>query len=532
MAIRTLGVVVLFTLPALALGEEAVDLEMITRIRDEGFHHSQVMQTAGELTDVIGPRLTNSPAQRRASEWTRKQLADWGLEGARLEPWGTFGRGWSFERSEVGLLAPEKLPLIALPKAWTPGTNGKQSGRARKVKLEAEADLEKWKGEVRGEVLFLGDARELKPRTKEVQRYSEAQLDELVAFPVPGAGPERDREEAKKRWRFARTLNQWLAEEGVLATVEPSSRDGGTLRVMGGGSRRPGEPVGVTSLVMAATHYNRVLRLLERSAEVQLELDVAAAFHDQDQVAVNTLAEIPGSGPRGEVVMMGAHLDSWHTGTGATDNAAGVSVAMEAARILKALGVRPRRTIRIALWTGEEQGLLGSRAYVSAHFGSRPEPEDPAERELPSFLRKEQGPLTLKPEHARLAAYFNLDNGTGKIRGVYVQENAATAPIFEAWLQPFADLGAHALTLRKTGSTDHVPFDLVGLPGFQFIQDEIEYRATSDPELFGTHHTNMDTYDRLQREDLMQASVIMAAFVWNAANREALLPRKPLPREP
>ena len=471
MTIRTLGVAVLLAVPTLALGEEAVDLEMITRIRDEGFHHSQVMQAAAELPDVIGPRLTNSPAQRRASEWTRKQLEDWGLAGARLEPWGTFGRGWSLKRCVVALVAPDPLPLIALPKAWTPGTNGKQSGRARKVKLEAEADLDKWKGQVRGAVLFLGDARDLKPRTKEVQRYSEAQLDDLSEFPVPGAGPERDREEGKKRWRFTRTLNQWLADEGVLATVEPSSRDGGTLRVMGGGSRRPGESVGVTSLVMAVTHYNRVLRLLERSTEVQLELDVDATFHDEDQVAANTLAEIPGSGAKGEVVMLGAHLDSWHTGTGATDNAAGVSVAMEAARILKALDVRPRRTIRIALCTG-------------------------------------------------------------KIRGIYLQENAALAPIFEAWLKPFADLGARTLTLRKTGSTDHVPFDAVGLPGFQFIQDEIEYRATPDLEMFGTHHTNMDTYDRLQREDLMQASVIMAAFVWNAANREALLPRKPLPKAP
>jgi hypothetical protein len=530
---KALPAVALLGLPAGLLAAEAVDLDMMTRIRDEGFHRSQVMETAAQLTDVIGPRLTGSPGQRRASEWTRKQLDEWGLEGSRLESWGEFGRGWSYARSTVSLVAPERVPLIALPRAWTPGTKGSQRGRVLRTKLESEADLEKWKGQVRGAVLLLQDARDLEARRKDVLRYSEAELDELEQFPVPEkpAERERERDEARKRRQLTRVLNQWLAEEGVLATVEPSSRDGGTLRVMGGGSRRPGEAVGTTALVMAAAHYNRLLRLVEGKTELELEVEVEAAFHDEDLTAANTVAELPGSSPRGEVVMLGAHLDSWHTGTGATDNAAGVAVTMEAVRILKAVGARPRRTVRIALWTGEEQGLLGSRAYVSQHFASRP-PPDPADADLPSSLREDRGPLTLKPAHAQLSAYFNLDNGTGKIRGVYLQENAAVGPIFESWLKPFADLGAATLTMRKTGSTDHVPFDQAGLPGFQFIQDEVDYRATPKLELFGTHHTNMDTYDRLQREDLMQASVIMAAFVWNAASREAPLPRKPLPKSP
>jgi carboxypeptidase Q len=530
---RATPCLVLLGLPASLLATEPVDLDMMTRIRDEGFNRSQVMETAEQLTDVIGPRLTGSPGQRRASEWTRKRLEEWGLEGPRLEAWGEFGRGWSFTRAAVNLVGPEKVPLIALPKAWTPGTNGPQRGRVLRTKLEAEADLEKWKGQVRGAVLLLAEARDLKPRSKKVLRYSEADLEDLEQFEVPRkpAERERERDEARKRRQFTRLLNQWLMDEGALATVEPSSRDGGTLRVMGGGSRRPGDPVGTTALVMAGVHYNRLLRLVEGKVEPELEVDVDSTFHDEDTTAANTLAELPGSGARGEVVMVGAHLDSWHTGTGATDNAAGVAVAMEAVRILKAVGARPRRTIRVALWTGEEQGLLGSRAYVGRHFASRPEP-DPAEADMPSSLRQEKGPLTLKPAHGQLSAYFNLDNGTGKIRGVYLQENAVVAPIFEAWLKPFADLDAETLTMRKTGSTDHVAFDQAGLPGFQFIQDEVDYRSTPDLELFGTHHTNMDTYDRLQREDLMQASVIMAAFVWNAASREALLPRRPLPPTP
>jgi carboxypeptidase Q len=515
-----------------AVPDEPVDWVMATRIREEGFGNSQVMETLAQLTDVLGPRLTGSPNLRRANEWTRDQLASWGLAGSHLESWGPFGRGWSFEDAHLRVLTPVPAPLVAYPKAWTPGTAGPVRGPAMKAKLESEADFEKVKGKVAGAVLLLEDARELKaPDRPLFTRYSEQELEELAQFQFGGARrppaapgqPPLDREGFLRRQRFQRALRAFLKEEKVLATLEPSSVDGGVVRVSGGGPRQANEDPGVTALVVAAEHYNRLVRLLGRGQAVELELDVKARFHDEDPNAYNTVAEIPGFDKKGEVVMLGAHLDSWHAGTGATDNAAGCAVAMEAVRILKALGVQPRRTIRIALWTGEEQGLLGSRAYVKQHFGSRPDPP-PEERELPSYLRREAGPVAVLPEHAKLSAYFNLDNGTGKIRGVYTQGNVAAAPVFEAWFRPFADLGVRTLTNRNTGGTDHLSFDAVGLPGFQFIQDAADYATRS-------HHTHMDVYDRIQREDMMQASVIMASFVYHAAMRDAMFARKPMPRD-
>jgi len=512
-----------------AAPEEPVDLAMVTRIRDEAFNNSKVMETLAHLTDVLGPRLTGSPQLRQANEWTRWQLEAWGLQGARQERWGPFGRGWTFDRASVHMVAPATVPLIALPKAWTPGTDGPLRGQAVKMKLESEADLEKAKGQLAGKVVLLAEAAEIKDPDKPLfNRYSAAELERLAEYGEGDDGRRprrpRDREAALRRARFGKRLREFLVAEKALATVEPSEREGALVRVAGGGSREPGESVGVTALVMAAEHYNRLVRLAAGNTPVELEIDVRARFLDDDAMADNTLAEIPGTDRRGEVVMLGAHLDSWHGGTGATDNAAGCAVVMEAARILKALDVKPRRTIRVALWTGEEQGLLGSRAYVREHFGSRPDPADPVEKQLPSYLRRAQGPLTLKPDHGRLSAYFNLDNGTGRIRGVYTQQNSAAVPIFEAWLRPFADLGATTVSNRSTGSTDHVPFDAVGLPGFQFIQDDADYMTR-------THHTNLDVYDRLQREDMVQASTILASFVYHAAMREERFPRKPLPRE-
>jgi len=522
------------TLAATAATEEQVDLGMVNRIRDEGFGNSKVMDTLFQLTDVIGPRLTGSPNLKKANEWTRDQLTKWGLQGAHLESWGPFGRGWSFDSVSLRMLAPTEAPLVAYPKAWTPGTDGPVRAKAMKVKLESEADLEKIRGKVAGMVLLIADARELKGPDKPLfTRFTEEQLENLAQFQVSGqrravppalVGQPIDREGFLRRNVFQRTLREFLKAEKVVATLEPSSVDGGIVRVSGGGSRQKDEDPGVVALVLGAEHYNRLARLLDHGLPVELELDVKARFHDEDVNAYNTVAEIPGTDKKGELVMLGAHMDSWHTGTGATDNAAGCAVAMEAVRILEALGVQPRRTIRIALWTGEEQGLLGSRAYVRQHFGARPA-LPPAEQELPSYLRRETGPVTVLPEHARLSAYFNLDNGTGKIRGIYTQGNAAAVPIFEAWFRPFADLGAHTLTNRNTGGTDHLSFDAVGLPGFQFVQDEADYETRS-------HHTNMDLYDRIQREDMMQASVIMASFLYNAAMREDRFPRKAMPKDP
>ena len=514
-----------------ALADEKPDWAAIGRIRDEGFRRSQVMETAAQLTDVYGPRLTASPEYKKAAEWARQQLETWGLASAHLESW-PFGRGWSFERCSAHVVAPQPFPLWVIPKAWTDGTAGLVRGPVLRVKVESEADVEKLKGTIAGKVLWVGEPRELKaPEDAGLfKRYTDKQLDELEQYQLPGQrgrGPfPFDREAFLKRRRIQRALEKLYESERPLAVVEPSARDADVLQLGGTRSYKAGDPKPVTQLVASATQWNRVARLLGRKIPVEVELDVKASFHEQDLNGYNVVAELPGTDKtRGELVMLGAHLDSWHPGTGATDNAAGSAVVMEALRILKAIDAKPRRTIRLGLWGGEEQGLLGSRAYVAQHFASRPErPQGPDE--LPSYMRSDPpAPMTLKPEHAKLSAYFNYDNGTGRIRGIYLQENAAAKPIFEAWMESVKDLGATRVTFRNTGGTDHQSFDSVGLPGFQFIQDEIEY----DGRFFGTHHTSVDTYDRLQREDLMQSAVVVATFVYAAATRDEMLPRKPQP---
>lgn len=521
---RTLALALL-AMTSLPLGaEEPVDLSMMTRIRDEGLHHSQVMETLYNLTDRIGPRLTGSPQAKQANEWTRDQFKSWGLANAHVEGY-PFGRGWSFSSCQVRLTNPRIAVLHAYPKAWTPGTQGSVKGPVMQAKIESEKDLDQYRGKVAGKILLLDEPREFEqPEDPQFQRYSREDLEKLADFEVRNR--ERDfRKGAIERWRLRKTVNEFMEKEKVLATVEVSGRVNGVIRVSQGGSWTPGESVGVPAVVMAAEHYNELIRLIEHGQPVELEVDVAARFHDDDLQAYDTIAEIPGTDKKDELVMAGAHLDSWHAGTGATDNAAGSAVVMEAARILKALGVKPRRTIRLALWTGEEQGYLGSIAYVRRHFASRPENTDPAQKDIPERYRDETWPLQLKPEHAKVAAYFNLDNGTGKVRGIYSEESTAVRPIFQAWLAPFADLGATTVTMRTTGGTDHVQFDRVGLPGFQFIQDEMDYETR-------THHTDLDTYDHLQEQDLRQASVLMAAFLYDAAMRPEPLPRKPLPQEP
>ena len=512
--------------------EERVDLEMVTKIRLEGFRDSKVMETASRLMDSIGPRLTGSPNMKKANGWTRKQLEDWGLSNAHLESWGPFGRGWSYEVSTVRMLSPDREEMLALPVAWSPGTNGPLQAAAVKFKLTEKDDLEKAKGKLAGKILLLGEIREVRPQEKALsQRYNEKTLDELSLYEIPGLTPYRrpgqppfNREEFLKRRQFQRELAKFLVDEKVAAVIEPGPQlEGGTFRVQGvSNGWKKDAPATVPSVVMAIEHYGRIARMLDRKEDVQLEVNVSARFHDEDAMSYNTIAEIPGSDKKGEIVMLGGHMDSWHGGTGATDNGAGVVVAMEAMRILKALNVHPKRTIRIALWSGEEQGLLGSKAYIAQHFGSRPEPKG-GDSDLPSYMRPPSGPVTVKPEHAKLSAYFNLDNGTGKVRGIYTQENTAAVPIFQAWVEPLKDLGVTTITNRNTGGTDHLSFDAVGLPGFQFIQDEVEYDSR-------THHTNMDVYERLQREDLMQASVVMACFVYDAATRDGMIPRKPMPK--
>jgi hypothetical protein len=519
---------------------ETVDYEAVTSIRQEGFRNSQVMQVLSELTDRIGPRLTGSPNMKMANEWTRDKLTEYGLSNAHLEKWGPFGRGWSEEFTSVRMVAPTTAMLSAIPRAWTPSTDGPVKADVVYVKIDNKEDFNKYRGQLAGKIVITGNPREIKEEKDAASiRYNDEKLAEIAEYSIPserggtsvvgapGSGGPPSREEIQRRIALGRETAKFFADEKVAAVLEPSRFNEGEITMSGTRAYQKGEPEGVPTLNMAVEHWGRIMRLLERKVPVQLEVNVKTKFYDDDPYSYNTIADIPGTDKKigDEMVMMGAHLDSWHGGTGATDNAAGAAIVMEAARILKALDLKPRRTIRVALWSGEEEGLYGSRAYVSEHIASRPEPTDPRERELPSFLRRANtGPLTLKPDYKKVSAYFNIDNGTGKLRGIFCQENAAVCPIFAQWLEPFRDLGVTTVSMRNTGSTDHISFDNVGVPGFQFIQDPVEYFTR-------THHTNMDVYERIQRDDVMQAAVVLASVVWQAANRDQMLPRKPLPRE-
>ena len=511
---------------------EKVDLETITRIRYEGFRNSKVMDYATGLMDSIGERLTGSPNMKRANEWTRDQLTAMGLSNAHLEPWGPFGRGWANQYVNVRMTSPDIAPLLVYAKAWTPGTSGVVTGKCIRVNIEKKEDFDKYKGKLAGMILIFGPDAEVKPIIEApYKRYTDDDLAKTAEYQIPGERPPFRFADFVKRQQFVKELNQFLADEKVLAVIDHSrgTAGGGTVFVQSGGSYKTGETTTIPQLTMASEHWSRISRLLDQKKEVTLELNVVNTFYDDDPMQYDTIAELPGTDKKDELVMLGAHLDSWHAGTGATDNGAGTIVMMEAMRILKTLDIKPRRTIRIGLWSGEEEGLLGSQGYVQQHFGSRPPMDDPGMKDMPTLMRREAGPVTVKPEQAKVSGYFNVDNGTGKIRGIYLQENEAVWPIFEAWMRPFKDLDMTTITMRNTGGTDHQSFDAVGIPGFQFIQDPVEYESR-------THHSNMDVYDRLQPEDLKQMAVIVASFVYNAAMRDQMLPRKPiepaLPREP
>jgi hypothetical protein len=425
------------------------------------------------------------------------------------------------------MIAPDTAMLYALPKAWSNGTDGAVKGDVVLLKIDSEADLEKYRGKLAGKIvlvdlpkLFPGGGREV-----ESGRYDAKQLADIVDYNTSSRYDGYRALIAKSR-ALTREVGKFLLEEKVLATVEASRGEAGLLFVQGTEAYKTDVQPGPPALVMALEHYGRIERLLERGVPVQLELDVRNKFYDQDTMQYDTIAEIPGTDKdkKDEIVMLGGHLDSWHTGTGATDNGAGVAVVMEAVRILKAIGVRPRRTIRIGLWTGEEEGLLGSRGYVAAHFGDHEKlPLTPATAEMPEFMRP-KGKLVTKPEQQKVSAYFNLDNGTGRIRGIYTQENAAVVPIFEKWFAPFSDLAATTITMRNTTGTDHLSFDDVDIPGFQFIQDPMDYETR-------THHSNMDVYERASKDDMEEAAVVMASFVYNAAMRDEMMPRKPIMEE-
>lgn len=513
--------------------EERVDLGVIHRIREEALQNSKVMDHVFQLTDVHGPRLTNSPGFFGAADWVVKQLKEWGIEG-RQEKWGPFGRGWTYTHFSANLIEPQYAPLIGFPLAYSPGTNGTVTGEAMVANIAAESDFDRYKGKLKGKILFMGVGRELTMITTSLgQRYTDDELAKLSAAAdgggrggAPGAaalaqvdggrggrggrggagGPGAQPGGLTPQQQFQNRLNTFLKDEGVAVVVRlgGGQSSGGTVFGQAAGSRDVKDPVPPPSVALTPEHYNRVLRLLDAKIPVKLEFEIQAKFLDDRLDSVNVIGEIPGGRKRDEVVMLGAHLDSWQGGTGATDNAAGCAVMIEALRILKTLNLPMDRTVRMALWSGEEQGILGSRAYVIEHFADRLD-------------------MKLKPEHARLAGYFNVDNGSGKIRGVYLQGNDAMRPIFEAWFKPFQDLGAGTISIRNTTGTDHLSFDNVGLPGFQFIQDGLEYNSR-------THHSNMDVYDRVQRADLSQMAAIVASFVYNAATRDDMLPRKPLPK--
>jgi hypothetical protein len=503
--VHTAAIAVLVGLPLAADRpvSEPLDLDAIYRIKDEGLQHSRVMELESYLTDVYGPRLTGSPDIKEAADWAQKTMKEWGLANVHLETW-PFGRGWQNRRFTANAVTPRAYPLIAYPKAWTPGTNGPVTGEAIIALVNSEKDFDAWRGKLRGKFVLATAIRDVPAHFEAPgHRYSDSELGDLAKQPEAGRG-RGGRGNAATDFDEKRT--QFWIDEGVAAVLDFSRGDGGTVFVQSprNVSRDPkgrGQPTQVT---LAVEHYGRIWRTLEKQIAVTLQMDIDNRFYDADPNAFNILAEIRGSDKADEVVMLGAHFDSWHTGTGATDNAAGSAVMMEAMRILKVSGVKLRRTVRIGLWGGEEEGLLGSKAYVKAHYG---DPET----------------MQLKPEHATFAGYFNLDNGTGRIRGVYQQANEAVAPIFQAWMEPFKNLGMSTLSIRNTGGTDHLSFDAVGLPGFQFIQDEIEYNAR-------THHSNMDVYERIQPDDMMRNAVIVATFVMNTANRDDRLPRKPLPK--
>jgi carboxypeptidase Q len=511
--------------------------ETIDKIRDEGLNRSQVMNHLSYLTDVIGGRLTNSPNMKRANEWTRDTMAKWGMQNAKLEAWGPFGRGWSLKGFSAQVVEPQVFPVIAYPKAWSPSTKGVVTSEVVYFDANTEADLEKFKGKLGGKIVLISSG------TRDVladfggmgTRRSDEDLKKMADWaPNPAAqqGQGGGRGGNREAFLFGIKRANFLLQEGAAVVVDPSSKgSGGTLFVGGAtvaqdipadpttmnfrsglrASDKAAEARMVPQMTITIEDHNRLVRMIKQGVTPKMTVDIQAQYHDDDLMGYNTVAEIPGTDPalKDEIVMLGGHLDSWHSAGGATDNAAGSAVAMEAARILIASGLKPRRTIRVALWSGEEQGLNGSREYVKQQFGEM----------KPGAAPGQPGELVKGSNYDKLSAYYNLDNGTGKIRGVYLQGNSAVKPIFEAWLAPFADLGATTLTLQDTGGTDHLSFHRIGLPGFQFIQDEIEYSTR-------THHSNQDNYDRLQPDDMKQAATIMAAFVYQTAMMDEKIPRQ------
>lgn len=546
---------------------EKVDTAAISKIKEEGLKNSQVMEILSYLTDVYGPRLTGSPEYKEGAEWVSKKLASWGLQNIQYERCAPVAKGWTLKRFALNAIQPRSFPIIGYPKAWSPGVKGTVTGEAILFDAKNEAELQRFKGQLKGKFVFLEADRELTaPFEPQAGRLTDSELLRMAnANPQAGGRggrqfrgvpdlsrmnqPSRDsavramaREFDTDTATIARFLNRMRGpgqsltpqklelcqKEGALVVFDQGRGDGGNLIVQAAtvpvtGAPQPGAPrvnaydakapAIVPQVTLAAEHYGRIVRMIGKGQKVKLEMTLDVNFTAADST-FNVVAEIPGTDLKDQVVLLGGHFDTWHGGTGATDDCSGVAACMEAVRIIKTLGLQPRRTIRVGFWAAEEQGLIGSREYVSQHYAEREGGQGG------SPMGGGSGELKKKPEFDKLSVYFNHDNGTGKIRGVYLQGNEAARPIFRAWLEPFASLGASTLTIQNTSGTDHLSFDGVGLPGFQFIQDPIDYNTR-------THHYTMDVYERLQADDMKQAATIMAAFAYNAAMRDEMFPRKP-----
>jgi carboxypeptidase Q len=519
---------------------ETLDLDMYARIREEGFRHSHVMEYSSALFDDIGPRLTGSPAMMRANNWTKDQLAAMGLSNAHLESWGDFGMGWTQIGSSLFMVKPSNGVIEAQATPWSPATKGVLTADVIHVPgLGSESEFEGWKGKLKGKVILYGHAPsspEIDPdKVPAMEHYDAKKLAEIAQYPLDdkmeGVIDANDVDNIHKfvsNTLFQEKVAKFFADEGALLVLQPGGSGGvlsdDTNNSFGWFVYLPQHKQMIPEQVIATESWNRMERLLQQKVPVTVTGQVNTQFSGDHEQGYNTIAEIPGTDPKlkDEVVMVGGHLDSWISGTGATDNGAGSVVAMEAMRILKALDVKPRRTIRIALWSGEEQGIFGSYGYVQSHLATLHFSQAKEDADVPIFVKQMTAPPTLKPEAAKFDAYFNLDNGTGKLLGIYAEGNSGIAPIFQQWMAPLADLGMTTVTERNTGSTDHVWFQQIGLPGFQFIQDPRDYESR-------THHTSLDTYDHLSASDLKQAAVVEAIFLYNTAQRQQMLPRPTLP---
>lgn len=511
--IRTFTIISLLScLNLLAAAQDKTDIQAVERIRKEGLENSKVMEIAFQITDVAGPRLSNSPGLKRAQDWAVKQFTEWGLKNVHLESWGKFGKGWQIDKYYAATTIPYYHPIIASPKAWTPGTNGLIKSEVILIKADTVTDLDKYKGKLTGKIVMF-DQMTLQPLQNtykpDAVRHTDSTLNKMEQATTENqrsrpAGNNNMQAQMMKMRAVRAAINTMLTEEkaGLILTYARGSY--GTFFTSNGASyaldAKPVSP----ELEVSAEDFLHILRLLRAGQKVELEAEIKTSFYDQDPDGYNVIAEIPGTDKklRDEVVMIGGHYDSWHAASGATDNGAGSAVMMEVMRILKTIDFKPKRTIRIALWSGEEQGIYGSRGYVVKHFG-------------------DAKTMTLTKENEKISAYYNLDNGTGTIRGIYLQGNEAARPIFKEWLTPFNDLGGKTITINNTGGTDHLSFDAVGIPGFQFIQDPMDYNTR-------THHSNQDTYDRLVEDDLKKSATIIASFVYHTSEREKQIPRKPL----